>query len=41
MYTALLQVIIYQLAKYDKDPIKNDRKIAERRKWERNKIKKK
>ena len=39
MYTALLQVIIYQLAKYEKDPIKNGREIAERRKWERNKIK--
>ena len=31
MYTALLQVIIYQLAKYDRDPIKNGREIAERR----------
>ena len=41
MYTALLQVIIYQLAKYEKDPIKNGREIAERRKWERNKIIKK
>ena len=30
MYTALLQVIIYQLAKYERDPIKNDREIAER-----------
>ena len=41
MYTALLQVIIYQLAKYEKDPIKNGREIAERRKLERNKIIKK
>ena len=41
MYTALLQVIIYQLAEYEKDPIKNGREIAERRKWERNKIIKK
>ena len=32
MYTALLQVIIYQLAKYEIDPIKNGREIAERRK---------
>ena len=40
MYTALLQVIIYQLAKYEKDPIKNGREIAERRKWERNNNKK-
>ena len=31
MYTAFLQVIIYQLAKYEKDRIKNDREIAERR----------
>ena len=31
MYTAVLQVIIYQLAKYEKDPMKNDREIAERR----------
>ena len=39
MYTALLQVIIYQLAKYERDPMKNGREIAERRKWERNKRK--
>ena len=25
MYTAVLQVIIYQLAKYEKDPMKNGR----------------
>ena len=31
MYTAVLQVIIYQLAKYEKDLIENDREIAERR----------
>ena len=34
MYTALLQVIIYQLyqlAKYKRDPMKNGREIAERR----------
>ena len=31
MYTALLQVIIYQLTKSERDPIKNDREIAERR----------
>ena len=31
MYTALLPVIIYQLAKYERDPMKNDREIAERR----------
>ena len=30
MYTAILQVIIYQLAKYERDPMKNDREIAER-----------
>ena len=30
MYTALLQVIIYQLAKYKRDPMKNGREIAER-----------
>ena len=30
MYTAFLQVIIYQLAKYERDPMKNDREIAER-----------
>ena len=36
MYTAVLQVIVYQLAKYEKDPIENDSEIAERRKWERN-----
>ena len=29
MYTAVLQVIIYQLAKYEKDRIENDREIAE------------
>ena len=37
MYTAEQQVIIYQLAKYEKDPMKNGREIAERRWWERNK----
>ena len=31
MYTAEVQVIIYQLAKYQKDPMKNGREIAERR----------
>ena len=31
MYTAILQVIIYQLAKYERDPMKNGREIAERR----------
>ena len=31
MYAAVLQVIIYQLAKYEKDWIENDREIAERR----------
>ena len=31
MYTAVLQVIINQLAKYEKDRIENDREIAERR----------
>ena len=30
MYTAVLQVIIHQLAKYQKDRIENDREIAER-----------
>ena len=30
-YTALLQVITYHLAKYEKDPMKNAREIAERR----------
>ena len=34
MYTAEQQVFIYQLAKYEKDPIKNCREIAERRWWE-------
>ena len=36
-YTALLLVIIYPLAKYEIDPMKNAREIAERRKWERKK----
>ena len=40
-YTALLQVIIYQLAKYEKDPMKHDREIGWRRWWERRKIKSK
>ena len=31
MYTAVLQVIVYQLAKYEKDPMKIDSEIAERR----------
>ena len=31
MYTAVLQVIIYQLAKYERDPMTNGREIAERR----------
>ena len=31
MYTAVLQVIIYQLIKYEKDRMKNDREIAERK----------
>ena len=38
MYTALLQVIIYQLVKYERDPIKNGREIAERSWWKRKKI---
>ena len=41
MYTTVLQVIIYQLAKYGKDPMKNGTEIAERREWKRNKRKKK
>ena len=41
MYTAEQQVFIYQLAKYEKDPMKNGREIAERRWWERNKRKRK
>ena len=41
IYTAILQVIIYQLAKYDKDPMNNDREIGWRRWWERRKIKSK
>ena len=41
IYTAVLQVIIYPLAKYEKDPMKNDRKIGWRRWWERRKIKSK
>ena len=28
MYTAVLQVIIYQLVKYERDPIKSGREIA-------------
>ena len=39
MYTAVLQVIIYQLAKYEKDWMKNGRETAEPKKWERNKRK--
>ena len=35
MYTAEQQVIIYQLAKYEKDPIENGREIVERKKWEK------
>ena len=31
MYTAVIQVIVYQLAKYMKEPMKNDSEIAERR----------
>ena len=31
MYTAVLQDIIYQLAQYEQDPMKNGREIAERR----------
>ena len=31
MYTAVLQVIIYQVAKYEKDTMKNGRETAERR----------
>ena len=38
---AVLQVIIYHLAKYEKDPMKNDREIGGRRWWERRKIKRK
>ena len=30
MYTTEVQIIIYQLAKYEKDPMKNGREIAER-----------
>ena len=30
MYTAVLQVIIYQPVKYERDPMKNGREIAER-----------
>ena len=41
IYTAVLQVIIYQLAKYEKDPMNNDREIGGRRWWERRKISKK
>ena len=41
MYTTVLHVIIYQLTKYETDPIKNDREIAERRYWERKKKKNK
>ena len=35
MYTAFLHVIIYQLAKYEKDPMKNGREIAERKEKEK------
>ena len=38
IYTAVLQVIIYQLAKYEKDPMKDDREIGGRRWLERRKI---
>ena len=38
MYTAILQDIIYQLAKYERDPMKNGRDIAERSYWKRKKI---
>ena len=31
MYTAVLQVIIYQLTKYEKYRMENDSEIAERR----------
>ena len=31
MYTAVLQVIIYHVAKYEKDTMKNGRETAERR----------
>ena len=31
MHAAVIQVIIYQLAKYEKDRIENGREIAERR----------
>ena len=41
IFTAVLQVIIHQLAKYKKDPMKNDREIGGRRWWERRKIKSK
>ena len=37
MYTAVLQVIIYKLAKYERDPMKNNLEIAERTKRERKK----
>ena len=32
MYTAVVQVIIYQLTKYERDEMKNSREIAERSK---------
>ena len=38
MYAAVLQDTIYQLAKYERDPMKNSREIAERSKWKRKKI---
>ena len=31
MYATEVQIIIYQLAKFKKDPMKNGREIAERR----------
>ena len=31
MYTAILQVILYQLAKYEKDRMEIDKEITERR----------
>ena len=40
MYTAILQIIIYQLAKYEKDQMKNGREIEERRWRQRRSLRK-
>ena len=37
MYTAVLEVIIYQYAKYERDPMTNKGEIAECRYWKRTK----